>query len=90
MTHVPKARRLVLPARERHILALLAHGFTQQEISDLTGIKFFYVKKIIGGIFRYIKAKNVADAVRLAYVHGFVQPCDAHCLECRDREEGNP
>ena len=68
------AQFAVLTARERHIVALLAEGLTNQEIAQRLVISSKTAKTHVSRAMRKLGVDNRARLVALAYQTGFVRP----------------
>lgn len=68
----PSRPRRTLTEREMTILALLAHGKRNREISEELAITERTVKFHVSGLFAKLGASNRTEAVRLALQRGLV------------------
>lgn len=62
-----------LTARERNVLALVAHGQTDREIADLLVISVKTVEKHVGSVLRKTGARNRTEAVARAIERGWLR-----------------
>ena len=74
---VPNAKdgaQVQITARERQVLELMAHGFSNQAIGEKLSISVKTVEAHRARLFKKLGASNVADAVLLAIRVGLVTP----------------
>ena len=75
-----------LTAREREVLALVGHGFSNAEIASLLAVSPATVKAHVGGALAKLDARDRATLVMLAYETGLVVPAArATALRARAR-----
>ncbi|MEV4099333.1 response regulator transcription factor [Nonomuraea sp. NPDC049649] len=63
-----------LTVRERQMLELIAHGLSNQEIADDTGLALSTVKNRVSDLFAKLGVRDRAQAVIVAYEAGLVTP----------------
>ncbi|MCW3063585.1 MAG: putative two component system response regulator [Solirubrobacterales bacterium] len=63
-----------LTQREREVLALVGHGFSNVEIAERLAVSPATVKSHVGRVIANLEARNRAELVMLAYETGLVLP----------------
>jgi DNA-binding NarL/FixJ family response regulator len=66
----------VLTRREKEVLVLIAHGFSNSEISDYLVVGEGTTKTHVGRIFAKLGLRDRAQAVAVAYKSGLLRPDD--------------
>jgi DNA-binding NarL/FixJ family response regulator len=75
-----------LTEREREVLALVGHGFSNAEIAERLAVSPATVKSHVGRAMANLEARNRAELVTLAYETGLVLPAGrAAALHVRNR-----
>ena len=78
------------------ILILLAHGFGRPMMAKLlhadgylTSDSIYTLKTYMDRLYKTLRARNMADAIRLAYYWRFLPRCGDRCAGCKalEREE---
>lgn len=88
-----------LSERERHVIALVAHGLTNDRIGAKLGLTRETIKTYTSWINRKLGARNRAHAVTIAAVKGYINlqakeyvmasPCESSgCFEVIDAADG--
>ena len=63
---------IIIGRREREVLNLIKHGFTNHEIAQQLGISFNTVDTYRKNLLLKLDAKNTADLVRIALLHKLI------------------
>jgi len=87
-----------LTDRERRVVALVAHGFTNHDIGARLGLTYDTIKTYVTWINRKLGARNRAHAVTIAAVRGYINlqakeylmaPCESSgCFTAEDASTG--
>jgi DNA-binding CsgD family transcriptional regulator len=67
------AKALNVSHRELEVFALLMDGHDNKEIAQMLGIQYQSVKNHISSLYKKIKAKNMAQAVKLLLFGNFIK-----------------
>ena len=70
--HVEQPKIPVVSIREVEVWRLLAYGHNTKEIAELMGVSVKTVDQFRSRLYSKIKARNVADATRLAVAHRII------------------
>ncbi|HMT74524.1 MAG TPA: response regulator transcription factor [Chitinophagaceae bacterium] len=67
-----KKNDIILGRREKEILDLIKHGYTNAEMSERLNISINTVDTYRKSLLSKLKAKNTADLIRLAFLHKLI------------------
>lgn len=67
-----KKNDIILGRREKEILDLIKHGYTNAEMSEKLNISINTVDTYRKSLLSKLKAKNTADLIRLAFLHKLI------------------